>query len=230
MIRDLRKKLRRRIARRDRQSGLFLETGQLGHRKAARRHARAIAKLRGLIDRRRRVRPISEEGVRFIAGFEGFFSQPYNDPAGFSTVGYGHLLGYRPVTDADRRGVWVRGQRIPGRLTKPEARRLLRRTLADRYEPPVRRLFEPGGPLYGQFEQGFYDGLVSFAFNLGPGSVVPGTPGFETLGRAILAGNRAQIANALTLYDKAGGKALPGLTRRRAAEKRLILTGLYSNR
>lgn len=226
----LRQKLRRRLAARARQRALYEQTGKVGHRKAAARHNKAVAKLRGIISKRRRVRPVSDKGVKFISNFEGFFSKPYNDPVGYATVGYGHLLGYRAVRPSDHHSIWIDGQMVPGQLTKAEARELLRRELAAKYEPAVRRLFEPGGPLYGQFDQGFYDALVSFAFNLGPASVVPGTPGFETLGRAIQSGKRAQIAAALTLYDKAGGNALPGLTRRRAAEKRLMLTGLYHSR
>jgi len=230
MIAGLRKKLRRRIAARDRQRKLHQQTGKQGHREAAQRHTTAIKKLRSLIRKRRQVRPISDKGVRFIAEFEGFFPKPYNDPVGYATVGYGHLLGYRAVRPSDHHSIWVKGQKRPGVLTKGEARQLLRQELARKYEPAVTRLFESGGPLHGKFDQAFYDALVSFAFNLGPASMVPGTPGFETLGRAIQSGKKGQIAGALTLYDKAGGKALPGLTRRRNAEKRLMISGLYHTR
>jgi len=223
----LREKLRRRRRARDRQARLWKKTGKAGHRKAARRHARAVRYLRNLIRRAATESDTSAAGLRFIAEFEGYFSQPYNDPAGYATVGYGYLLGYRPVNEADRRGIWVSGQKTPGRLTREEADRLLASELSKRYEPPVRRLFTPGGPLAGQFEQSFFDALVSATYNLGPGVVTPGTRGFETIGRAISSGDRKAIAEALLLYDKAGGSALPGLTRRRRAERRLILTGEY---
>jgi GH24 family phage-related lysozyme (muramidase) len=170
----------------------------------------------------------SDAGVQFISEFEGFFSEPYNDPAGFATVGFGHLLGYRPVSANDRKAIWIDGQETPGRLTKDEARRLLALELSKTYEPAVRSLFMDDGPLVGKFEQSLFDSLVSFAYNLGPGAVIPGTSGFETVGRAIQSGSRNGIADSMLLYDKAGGRSLPGLTRRRRAERRLIRTGNYS--
>jgi lysozyme len=170
----------------------------------------------------------SDAGVQFISEFEGFYAEPYNDPAGFATVGFGHLLGYRPVSANDRKAIWIDGQETPGRLTQDEARRLLARELSQTYEPPVRALFLDGGPLAGKFEQSLFDALVSFAYNLGPGAVTPGTSGFETVGRAIQSGSRNGIADSLLLYDRAGGQQLPGLTRRRRAERRLIRAGNYS--
>jgi len=224
---NLRQKLRRRIRARDRQLRLFQETGNPRHRRRARRHRQAIRYLRRLLIGPASQLDTSDAGLRFISRFEGYYSQPYNDPAGYATVGYGHLLGYRPVDERDRKGIWLPGQRQPGRLTRDEARRLLAKTLSDHYEPPVRRLFAKGGYLEGKFDQALFDALVSATYNLGPGVVTPGTPGFETIGRAIQSADIGAIASALLLYDKAGGRRLLGLTRRRVAEKRLILTGLY---
>jgi lysozyme len=230
MLTKLRQKLKQRIRSRNRQVGKWEQTKAPGYAKAARGHVRAIRKLRRIIRRKTDASnaTLSDKGAAFISSFEGFFSKPYNDPVGYATVGYGHLLGYRPVNDADRQGVWIKGQDKPGQLTEREARQLLRQKVAADYAPAVKALFDKGGPLEGQFTQEFFDGLVSFAFNLGPGAVTPGTPGFETVGKAINSGNRRAIASALLLYDKAGGSALPGLTRRRRAENRLIRTGNYS--
>jgi len=226
----LRDKLKKRIAARDRQRRLYQRTRKRGHRLAAIRHARAVRYLRHLIHKATTVTTdtdTSAAGVKFIADFEGFLAVPSDKLDGHATVGIGHLIHFGPVTDADRVGVWVDGQKQPGRLTREEAERLLARDLAQKFEPPVRRLFQDGGPLANRFEQTLFDALVSAAYNLGPGVVTPGTPGFETIGRAISAGDRKAIADALLLYDKSGGKALPGLTRRRRAERRLILTGQY---
>jgi lysozyme len=226
---QLRSRLKRRKRNRDRQSKLWRRTGKAGHGKAAKRHAAAVRALRKHIFRITRVQWISRQGVEFIAEFEGLPNggKPYNDPIGYATVGYGHLLGYRPVQASDFNGIWLAVQERPGRLSPEEARELLRLDLRKDYEPAVRKLFARGGPLDGKFTQGRYDALVSFAFNLGPASV-QGVPGFETMGRAIAAGDLEVIADAFLLYDKAGGEALPGLTRRRQAEKRLFLTGHYS--
>lgn len=229
MIDLIRQKIKRRIRARERQRNLYKKTDKAGHGKAAKRHARAIRKLRKILAKKTDATNagLSTAGTKFISEFEGYFGKPYNDPAGFATVGFGHLLGYRPVNHLDERAIWVPGQRQPGRLTVDEARELLHRDITKDYAPAVRALFTDG-PLAGQFEQPFFDALVSFAFNLGTGSVRPGTVGFETVGKAIERGDRQAIADALLLYDKAGGQALPGLTRRRRAERRLILEGNYS--
>ena len=149
---------------------------------------KAIAKLRSLVRKRKAEAPkwISKSGAKFIRAFEGFSAKPYNDPAGYATVGIGHLLGYRGVTDADRRGVWIAGQNTPGQLSESEALELLRQDLRNSIEPAVRSLFI-SGPLRGKFEQPLYDALVSFAYNLGPGSL-QGSPGFETLTAALRSG------------------------------------------
>lgn len=67
--------------------------------------------------------------------------------------------------------------------------------------------------------QNQFDALVSFSFNLGPGNL-------KTLVK-----NRTveQIADAILLYNKAAGKELAGLTRRREEEKKLFLLN-YENK
>lgn len=66
-----------------------------------------------------------------------------------------------------------------------------------------------------EFNQNEFDALVSFCYNCGIGSL-------KTLCK-----NRtnAQIAEALLLYNKAGGRILEGLNRRRKAERELFLSG-----
>ena len=228
MLNRLRDKIRRRIRARERQRKLYAKTGKAGHGKAAKRHAKAIRKLRKILARKTDATNarLSPAGTKFVSEFEGYFSNPYNDPAGFATVGFGHLLGYRPVSSADHSAIWVPGQRKPGRLTVEEARELLARDISRDYAPAVRKLFTDG-PLAGQFDQQFFDALVSFAYNLGTGSI-SGASGFETINRAIRAGKPKEIANAMTLYVYGGSQRLPGLVRRRNAEARLIKTGNYS--
>ena len=55
--------------------------------------------------------------------------------------------------------------------------------------------------------------LVSFTFNLGAGNLAK-----------LLKNGLAAVPDRIPLFDHAGGKALPGLTRRRAAEPALYLT------
>jgi GH24 family phage-related lysozyme (muramidase) len=228
-VRTLRSKLRKRISGRDRQLRKFQKTGKAGHAKLAKVHVRAIRKLRRLITEAEKTKTISDQGIAFIAEFEGLPNggRPYNDPIGYATVGYGHLIAYRPVLEADHGDIWVSNQQTPGKLTHEEALRLLKQDLARKYEPAVRVLFDVNGPLVNTFDQPTYDALVSFAYNLGTGSI-SGAYGFETMGRAIRSGKRKKIADAMTLYVYGGTQRLPGLVRRRNAEARLIRTGNYS--
>ena len=66
------------------------------------------------------------------------------------------------------------------------------------------------------FNQNEFDALVSFCYNCGEGNL------------KLLCKNRTnpQIAQAILLYNKAGGKVLEGLTKRRSAERELFLKPL----
>ena len=61
--------------------------------------------------------------------------------------------------------------------------------------------------------QNQFDALVSFTYNCGP----------KNLNRLVLGRTLSQIADAMPLYCKAGGKELKGLKRRREAERKLFL-------
>lgn len=65
--------------------------------------------------------------------------------------------------------------------------------------------------------QGQFDALVSFAFNLGEGALAQ-----STLLRLLNAGDYAGAAAQFDRWNKAGGRVLPGLVRRRAAERALF--------
>ena len=61
--------------------------------------------------------------------------------------------------------------------------------------------------------QNQFDALVSFTYNCGP----------KNLNRLVLGRTLSQIADAMPLYCKAGGKELKGLKRRREVERKLFL-------
>ena len=63
------------------------------------------------------------------------------------------------------------------------------------------------------WNQNQFDALVSFAFNCG----------VANLKRLVTNRTNAQIAQKIVLYNKAGGKVLKGLVRRRAAEQELFM-------
>jgi GH24 family phage-related lysozyme (muramidase) len=64
--------------------------------------------------------------------------------------------------------------------------------------------------------QGQFDAMVSFAYNVGLGNLAS-----STLLKLHKAGDHAGAAAQFARWNKAAGKVLPGLTRRRAAESQL---------
>ncbi len=152
---------------------------------------------------------LSDKGVAFICEFEGFPNdgKPYRDPVGVWTIGYGSTKGVGPKSR---------------RLTKAQARARLKREINAEYAPAVRKAAREANHKLKQHE---FDALVSAVYNLGPGVLAPGRSlGDAFRGRVLW---RTRTAKALKLYDKAGGRALPGLTRRRAREARLFKQGRY---
>jgi GH24 family phage-related lysozyme (muramidase) len=165
-----------------------------------------------VIARHTRATRVSMAGVSFIKRFEGFSPTIYDDGRGVLTVGYGH------TEDVHAGAIWISGQHVGGRLTEPEAATLLRDDLNLSYAPPVAAV-----PL--RFTQNEFDALVSFAFNLGIGAV-QGQHGFETMTRAIHAGDKHAIADAMLLYDNPNDpKVHEGLRRRRHEERAMFLNG-----
>jgi GH24 family phage-related lysozyme (muramidase) len=146
---------------------------------------------------------LSAKGLEFIARFEGFRSHPYNDAAGYATVGYGHLLRYGPVRPSD----------LP--ISVREAVALLRKD--------VHKSADAVRALPVKLKQHEFDALVSAVFNLGPGVLDKG----RSLGDAVRSGKFRRVPAALKLYDKAGGRVLAGLLARRTAEGRMFATGRY---
>jgi len=149
------------------------------------------------------VRSLSTRGLNLIAGFEGFVARPYNDAAGHATIGYGHLLHYGPVTLADLHG-W-------GTITVARGLELLDADAA-RFERAVGLLVTV------PVSQGEFDALVSFAFNVGERALAG-----STLLRLLNQSNRVEAADEFLRWNRAGGRVLAGLTRRRQAERHLFL-------
>lgn len=140
---------------------------------------------------------ISEKGLKLIRDFEGCKLRAYRCPAGVWTIGYGSTGAhvYEGLT-----------------ITQEQAERLLLEDL-ERFEDAVNDLVKV--PL----TQSAYDALVSFAFNCGIGALET-----STLLKMFNDGEYKAAADQLLRWDKAGGKALPGLTRRRQAERDLWLS------
>ena len=143
----------------------------------------------------------SEKGIALIKQFEGCKLTAYKDSVGVWTIGYGWT---QPVDGKPIRA---------GMTIKQEtAERLLKTGLVS-YESDVSRLVKVG------LTQGQFDALVSFTYNLGARSLST-----STLMRKLNAGDYAGAADEFLRWNKAGGKVLNGLTRRREAERALFLS------
>lgn len=143
----------------------------------------------------------SEKGIALIKEFEGCRLTAYQDSVGVWTIGYGWT---QPVDGKPIRA---------GMTIKQEtAERLLKTGLVS-YESDVSRLVKVG------LNQDQFDALVSFTYNLGARSLST-----STLLRKLNAGDYAGAADEFLRWNKAGGKVLNGLTRRREAERALFLS------
>nr|WP_228035566.1 lysozyme [Oculatella sp. LEGE 06141] len=140
-------------------------------------------------------RQINTQGLELLKSFEGLRLTAYRDAVGVWTIGYGTTTGVRP------------GMRI----TQSQAEALLRQDLL-RFETAVNNLVKV--PL----TDNQFSALVSFTYNVGERAL-----GTSTLLRLLNQGNYRGAANEFLRWNKAGGRVLAGLTRRRNAERTLFL-------
>ena len=133
--------------------------------------------------------------VPIIKEFEGCKLKAYLCPAGVWTIGYGHTDG---VKEGDE-------------ITQQEADRLLASDV-DLFTAGVQRL------VTSDINRNQLGALTSFAFNVGLGNLR-----HSTLLRLVNKGDFVGAANQFPRWNKAGGKVLAGLTRRREAERKLFL-------
>ena len=150
-------------------------------------------------------RRLSKRGAQLIAEFEGLRQKLYNDPAGHCTIGIGHLV-HRGRCNGSEPAEFKRG------ISREQAYALLQRD-AQRMEKAVNAL---GVPL----NQNQFDALVSFTYNLGPAWTVQKTG----IRDALRAHRYGDVPREMKQWNKADGKVLPGLVRRREAEARLFAT------
>ena len=145
--------------------------------------------------------PISDAALELIKEFEGLRLNAYRDPVGIVTIGYGYTngAGYGP------------GVQMGDTWTAQQAEDMLREGVM-RFANNIQRHFtiKPNPDQFGAF--------VSLAYNIGWQSFIK-----STALKRWNAGDVKGSAEAVTWWNKAGGKVLRGLTRRREAEAALIL-------
>jgi lysozyme len=144
------------------------------------------------------------EGLPLVKEFEGCKLQAYQDIVGVWTIGYGETMW---MVDGKRIPVW-KGQTI----TQAEADADVQ-TRYDEFEVKVKALIKvPVTPNQ-------LGALVSFAYNLGVGNLASSTL-LKLLNQG---GSPNLVAGQFGRWNKAGGKVIDGLTRRRVAEASLFL-------
>lgn len=156
---------------------------------------------------------VSAKATEMIKHHEGVRYKPYQCPAKLWTIGVGHVLypdqGKIPI---DQRGGYQLRQEDNRQFSKEEVDAILRDDL---------QRFERGVHTYCpvSLTQGMFDGLVSFAFNVGLGTLQR-----STLRQKLLRGDKEGTAEELLKYCMAGGKVLKGLQKRRMDERALFLS------
>ena len=155
------------------------------------------------------LRHINARGLALVKAFEGLFLKAYQDAVGIWTIGWGHT-GLQHMDGTVRKG------RV---ITEAQAEELLRYDM-NQFEASVSALVKV--PLTDDQ----FSALVSFSFNVGDDidadSIAEGL-GDSTLLKRLNAGAYRDAADEFLKWDKAGGKKLRGLTRRRESERNLFL-------
>lgn len=147
----------------------------------------------------------SDDLVQFIKRWESLKLVPSGDPLvqGVVDVGFGHVL---------------RGDEESRRITEEEAIQLLEYDLwqdAEAIDEMVDYALE-------QFQ---FDALLSFTYNVGLGAFRG-----STLRSLLNDGDFEAAAEQFPRWNKAGGKVVRGLTKRRAAEQAMFVASDYSGR
>lgn len=138
-------------------------------------------------------RKIGQAGLALVKQYEGCRLAAYRCAAGVWTIGYGHTAGVHSGMT----------------ITQAQADAYLQQDIA-KFEGYVNN--PAYVPITEQLNQNQFDALASFAFNLGAGNL-----------RKLCKGRTAaQIARTMPNYNKAAGKVLAGLRRRRAEEQALF--------
>lgn len=144
---------------------------------------------------------VNKSAIDLIKEFEGFEPKAYRDPVGIWTIGYGTTksagVGINPKDGMT--------------ITQDDAERYLQLAV-QKFAAQIEDMIDV------TVTDNQFGALVSLAYNIGPGALAK-----STVMKRLNAGDYQGAADAFAMWNKAGGKVLPGLTRRRAAERALFL-------
>lgn len=136
--------------------------------------------------------------VALVGGFEGLRTTAYSDAVGIPTICYGE----------------TKGVHLGQHKTKAQCDEMLVKRLdefANHVEGCIKR------PMSDKTEVAF----TSLAYNIGPGAFCK-----STAARLYNQGNLTSSCEAMEAFNKAGGRVLFGLVKRRSAESQLCLEGV----
>lgn len=130
-----------------------------------------------------------------IATHEGYRGEAYKDAVGVPTIGFGETAGVKP-----------------GDRTTPERALVQLLSSTEKHADAIRQCIKV--PLY----QHEFDSYVSLAYNIGTGAFCK-----STLVKKLNAKDYTGACEEIRRWNRAGGKVLPGLTKRRETEYRMCM-------
>jgi lysozyme len=145
---------------------------------------------------------LNKLGIDLMHHFEGCKLEAYQCSAKVWTIGWGNTFyeNGTPVRQGDK-------------ITQDRANSLFV-FVANKFADEIKKLIK------SNLNENQFSALVCFAYNVGTGNLAKST----LLKKVNVNPNDATIANEFLRWNKAGGKELLGLTRRRTAESKLYFT------
>lgn len=144
---------------------------------------------------------INKAALDLIKEFEGFRAEAYKDAVGVWTIGYG-TTAMAEVGIIPKAGM---------KITEAQAEGYLDAAVTKFSHNVTKVLTKPAN-------ENEFGAMVSLAYNIGPGAFSK-----SSVLRKFNADDKMGAADAFLLWNKAGGKVLNGLVRRRQAERDLFL-------
>lgn len=151
------------------------------------------------------MRNINQEGLDLICKFEGFSSNIYICPAGYPTIGYGHV-----VKEYERK-------KFKNGISEATALQLLQTDAQIAQQAVLRLITIP-------LTDSQFNALVSFTYNLGAGALQR-----STLRRKVNANDHEDVPQEFKKWVWAGGRKLEGLIKRRNFEAAMYSQNLLGN-
>ncbi|WP_446324395.1 lysozyme [Acinetobacter sp. 1207_04] len=146
-----------------------------------------------------KAKSVSTSGMALICGFEGLKLKAYDDGVGVWTIGFG--------TTIYPNGIKVRKGDI---CTEVQAKAYMAHDLK-KFESAV------NSAVTVPINQNQFDALVSLAYNIGTGAFKE-----STLLQKLNESDYKSASAQFVVWNKGGGKVMPGLMNRRAVERKLF--------